>query len=190
MKNSVIFFMLNLFAYCASNPMMFVDRNGYARTHIIYYNNPASGFATQAKNRIGVGKSPVYMSVISTSNFIKEWNRISDAQNVYLYLHGGTGKLYFKGETMGSLSKLNYRTIKDRVFLFSCYGEAGKEDNNVAWALAKKTNARVIACTGSVSYQKWVSYTYARVSSPATAWYQFYYKNGKAQRTFYAWLMV
>ena len=112
---------------------------------------------------------------------------------MYLYVHGGKengkGKLYFYGEAMSGVASLNYKTITGKVYLFSCNGGNGGS-NSFAAQIAKKTNARVIACSGSVSFQKWFGYTYARVSSIFTAWYQFYYSSGKLQSSFYAWLMV
>ncbi|MDR1805602.1 MAG: hypothetical protein LBQ80_02370 [Clostridium sp.] len=108
-----------------------------------------------------------------------------------MYLHGGTGKLFFKGEkmTISQIKELSSKSIK-KIFLFSCYGGDGKEGNNVAWAIAKRAGAKVIACTGSVSYQKWFGYTYARVSSIFTCWNSYYYSSGKAKKSLYAWGMV
>ena len=170
---------------------MYSDPAGYIKTYIIYYNNPGSDFATQAKNRIGVGSNVVYKPVVSIKDFKDAWKNISGADVVYLYLHGGTGVLYFKGETM-SISQINGLASKSikKVFLFSCYGGAGSEGKNVAWAIAKRANATVIACTGSVSYIKYFGYTYARVSSISTCWNSYYYSSGKAKKSFYAWVMV
>ena len=161
----------NLFAYCGNNPIMYVDPTGYGRTYVIYYNNPGSGFYDQAMNSPYYNRKSknVYMiSVTSNQDFIDAWNSMSGTIDyVYLYLHGGKGVLYFKGESLSfsgkqSFSSLNAKKVKKGVYLFSCKGGAGSEGNNVAWMFAKLTNSKVYACTGSVSYSKIFGKYYAR----------------------------
>ena len=161
----------NLFAYCGNNPIIYVDPTGYGRTYVIYYNNPGSGFYDQAMNSpyYNSKSKNVYMiSVTSNQDFIDAWNSMSGTIDyVYLYLHGGKGVLYFKGESLSfsgeqSFSSLNSKKVKKGVYLFSCKGGAGSEGNNVAWMFAKLTNSKVYACTGSVSYSKIFGKYYAR----------------------------
>ena len=161
----------NLFAYCGNNPIMYVDPTGYGRTYVIYYNNPGSGFYDQAMNSPYYNRKSknVYMiSVTSNQDFIDAWNSMSGTIDyVYLYLHGGKGVLYFKGESLSfsgkqSFSSLNSKKVKKGVYLFSCKGGAGGEGNNVAWMIAKLTSSKVYACTGSVSYSKIFGKYYAR----------------------------
>jgi len=157
----------NIYAYCENNPVIYFDPDGYAKIHVIYYNNPGSGFSDQAMNSPYYSKKSKVVtmhSVISIADFEKAWNSMSGTINVlYLYLHGGPGCLYFKGETMSisAINRLASKKVK-RIYLFSCHGGAGKEGKNVAWALAKKTGAKVIACSGSVSYSKIAGKYYAR----------------------------
>ncbi len=46
------------------------------------------------------------IAVTSNQDFINAWNSMSGTIDyVYLYLHGGTGVLYFKGESLGFSGK-------------------------------------------------------------------------------------
>ena len=158
----------NLFAYCENNPIMYIDPDGYGKTYVFYYDNPGSGFKDQAMNSPYYNKNSkdvVMIAVTSVADFQKAWNNMSGTIDwVYLYLHGGTGVLYFKGESMSmsQIKALNSKSVKKRVYLFSCHGGDGKEGNNVAWAFSKLTGTSVIACTGSVSYSKIFGKYYAR----------------------------
>lgn len=130
---------------------------GGSKVYVIYYNNPGSGFKEQALNSLHYNNKNVSMhSVISVADFKKAWNAMSGTiDSLYLYLHGGTGVLYFKGESLGiaGIKSLSAKKVK-KIHLYSCHGGDGKEGNNVAWAFAKLTGATVRACTGSVSYTK------------------------------------
>lgn len=175
----------NVFSYCGNNPIMYVDPEGYGRTYVIYYNNSGSGFYEQAMNSPYYNRKSknVYMiSVISKKDFIKAWNSMSGTIDyVYLYLHGGKGVLYFKGENLSfsgnqSFSSLNSKKVNKGVYLFSCKGGAGSEGNNVAWMFAKLTDSKVYACTGSVSYSKISGKYYARKALDLGIIKTFYYQ--------------
>ncbi len=78
--------------------------------------------------------------------------------------------------------------IKGKIFLLSCRGGDGEVANNLAWALAKKNNAKVVACTVGVSYNDfmWLGYQ-ARVGKDwffktGTFWYEYSYVNGQARK--------
>lgn len=78
---------------------------------------------------------------------------------IYLYLHGGKGVLYFykedmylssKGEnSFVSLERKNINFIR----LIVCCGGEGYERENLAWFFAGLTGAKVWACTGKVSFR-------------------------------------
>ena len=153
----------NLFAYCGNNPTIFADFSGYGKIYVIYYDRPGSDFYKQAKNSpyYNSKSKNVYMIGVTTrEEFIDAWNSMTGTIDyVYLYLHGGEGKLYFSDGTLNFSGKQSFKNLKTKkvkkgVYLFSCKGGSGKEGNNVAWMLAKKTRSKVYACTGSVSFSK------------------------------------
>ncbi len=159
----------NLFSYCGSCPIICLDRLGYGKTYVIYYNNPGSDFYKQAMNSpyYNSKSKNVYMhGVHSVAGFVKAWNNMSGSIDyVYLLLHGGKGKLYFYGEDFGFQGSPNFKSlkaknVKKRIYLLSCSGGAGKEGNNVAWMFAKLTKSKVYACTGGVTYRKGISGKY------------------------------
>lgn len=114
--------------------------------------------------------------------YFNAWNGMSGTIDyVYLYLHGGKGKLYFLNENLEfsgkkSFKNLKSKKVKNAVYLFSCYGGSGKEGNNVAWMFAKLTNSKVYACTGSVSYTKIFGRYYARKALDFGFFKTFYYQ--------------
>ena len=158
----------NLFAYCGNNPVICVDPEGYGKTYVFYYNDLYSGFKDQAMNSPYYNKNSknvVMIAVKTVEDFKNAWKSMNGTIDyIYLYLHGGTGVLYFKGETMyaSQIKALKSKKVKYRVYLFSCHGGDGKEGKNVAWAFSKLTSTSVIACTGSVSYSRILGKYYAR----------------------------
>ena len=182
---------LNLFAYCGNNPIIYSDSTGYGKTYVIYYDDPNSGFYTQAANSLyynANSKNVCMIGVSTRQDFTDAWNGMNgDIDHIYLYLHGGKGVLHFKGESMGFAEKhtfdeLQKKKVSECVHLFSCKGGAGKEGNNVAWMIAKLTNSKVIACTGKVSYMKIFGKYIARMSRDLGSFRTFYY-----QKTFIFW---
>lgn len=103
---------------------MYIDPEGYGKTYVFYYNNPGSGFKDQAMN------SPYYnknskdvemIAVTSVEDFKKAWNNMSGTIDyIYLYLHGGTGVLYFKGESMSmsQIKALKSKSVRQLEKLF------------------------------------------------------------------------
>lgn len=139
----------NLYAYCLNNPVMNSDPSGFGKTYVFYYNNPSNGFKTQAMNSPyynNKSKNIIMIAVITIRDFINAWKNITgDIDSIYLYLHGGKGVLYFKGQTMNisQIKSLKSKRVKYGLYLLRCHGGEGKEGNNVAWALAKLTGTMV-----------------------------------------------
>ena len=161
----------NLYSYCENNPVVYFDPTGHNKTYVFYYNYPGSDFYVQAYNSpyYNINSSEVILKpVIYSKDFISAWNSMSGTIDyIYLYLHGGAGLLYFRGEEMsfnGSIkfSSLSYKKVQKCVYLFSCYGGSAKAGGVVAYAFANATSCKVQACTGSVSYLKIGGKYYAR----------------------------
>ena len=179
----------NLYAYCLNNPVMNSDPSGFGKTYVFYYNNPSNGFKTQAMNSPyynNKSKNIIMIAVITIRDFINAWkNMTGDIDSIYLYLHGGKGVLYFKGQTMNisQIKSLKSKRVKYGLYLLSCHGGEGKEGNNVAWALAKLTGTMVFACKGGVSYTKIFSKYFALSDgkinnkySFSAVWGKYYYQ--------------
>jgi hypothetical protein len=149
--------------YMGSQPIPHNSSIEQSYTVSIYYDNPGSGFTEQAFNSIHYdsNSSEVLMiPVTSVSDFVREWNTLDNIEiaNLYLYLHGGEGVLYFNGASIyidsgdTTFADLNSINVTGKTHLYSCYGGLGEEGDNVAWALAEITNSSVIANRGKVSY--------------------------------------
>ena len=180
----------NLYVYAMANPLLFIDPSGF-KTIVFCYNNPGSGFADQVEDSFYFDSSSddvIIIYVITAQDFIDAWNSLddSDIDDIFLYLHGGEGKLYFKGEAMNmtgdkSLQSLLSKKVGGMVYLFSCHGGAGEEGNNVAWRFAELTGAHVRATASAVSYSQFLGRNHARVSGfnmfiPFVYWADYYYE--------------
>lgn len=181
----------NLYAYCENTPVICIDISGYGKIYVIYYDDKDKGFEEQAENSPYYSSSSddvIMIGVTTNQEFIDAWNSMEgDVDCVYLYVHGGKGILYFKGEHLSfsgvenetsslSFSDLQPQEINQVVYLFSCDGGKGTEGNNVAFMFADLTDAPVNACTGHVSYSKFGDNYYARKSlKDLGTWHLFFY---------------
>jgi len=165
-----------LYAYCAGDPVNGTDPSGLNSIRCIYYNRPGHGFYTQSHNSPYFSNSKTdFTGVISKKDFIDAWNNKTGARytKIYLYLHGGSGKLYFANEDMSRsevVSKLNYKSWHPLVYLFSCYGAAGGKSGSIAGALAGRVGGSAEGCTGGVSFVKVLGYYYPHVAAK-DVWY-------------------
>jgi hypothetical protein len=102
----------------------------------------------------------IYLS--SESDFVDEWNELSsrnDIQNIFLFLHGGPGKIFFYEETMtySDIETLDSITITGKAYLLTCHGGTEFEESTVAYKLSEKLNRAGVraAVDGKVSYVSW-----------------------------------
>lgn len=152
---------LNLFAYCCNNPINKSDPNGNgSNIYVFYYYCEGS-----EHNLYSIAKNAIYYNYYSSNviafcitnfiDFVTSWNSMNNADKVYLFLHGGKGKLYFKDGkiTADKIYKAcNFVHVDTRVYLFSCHGGSGKKENNVANVMAKLSENEVYALPTGVSY--------------------------------------
>ena len=149
----------HLYAYCANNPVNYVDPSGHKAKTVIYYNKKGKDFKKQAMHSPYYKNSQVtFKSVIKKAQFKKEWDKIpKGTSELYLYLHGGVSCLYFDGSDMNlkELLALKKKKIKKKIVLLSCKGGIG-DKNSVAKIMAKKCQCVVYAS----SYPYGLSYGY------------------------------
>ena len=149
----------HLYAYCANNPVNYVNPSGHKAKTVIYYNKKGKGFKKQAMHSPYYKNSQVtFKSVIKKAQFKKEWDKIpKGTSELYLYLHGGVSCLYFDGSDMNlkELLALKKKKIKKKIVLLSCKGGIG-DKNSVAKIMAKKCQCVVYAS----SYPYGLSYRY------------------------------
>ena len=149
----------HLYAYCANNPVNYVDPSGHKAKTVIYYNKKGKDFKKQAMHSPYYKNSQVtFKSVIKKAQFKKEWDKIpKGTSELYLYLHGGVSCLYFDGSDMNlkELLALKKKKIKKKIVLLSCKGGIG-DKNSVSKIMAKKCQCVVYAS----SYPYGLSYRY------------------------------
>ena len=163
----------NTFCYCQNNCVNMIDIDGLSPIYVFYYNDSKKGFSMQAMNSpyFDIKSNDVKMiGVNSSEDFINSWNAMEyNVKDVYLYLHGGTGALYFKGNSITyngkcSFSQMQKKHVEGKVNLFSCDGGHMKKGKSVATTLAKLTGTKVLANSGHVSYMNVFGKYYARSS--------------------------
>ena len=171
---------INVFIYCYNAPLNAKDSSGYGKEWIgfIVYSNPGSDFKKQAnymKNKMK-GYNTITFYCVSAKDFIDAWNSISKnykLKNLFLYVHGGAGKLHFKNcsiyktlpkninkgkkykETSYTFSKLKNLNITGKIYLNSCHGGTSKGvSESVASILAKKVPGKTVRAVvnGNVYY--------------------------------------
>ena len=116
----------HLYAYCANNPVNYVDPSGHKAKTVIYFLKKGKDFKKQAMHSPYYKNSQVtFKSVIKKAQFKKEWDKIpKGTSELYLYLHGGVSCLYFDGSDMNlkELLALKKKKIKKKIVLLSCKG--------------------------------------------------------------------
>lgn len=186
---------LNLFAYCYNNPIMFTDKDGHESTYVFYYNTAVRGLKNQAIDSYyysSKSNDVKLIPVVSKKDFIDAWNSMEgEIDEVYIFVHGAEGVLWFKGESMSmdEIKKLNSKSVSNRVGLFSCNGGRGEEGSNVAWAFAKLTGAKVHATSSGISFTRSLGIIgkyEARVGKEdflklTSGWNTYYYENSEAK---------
>ena len=142
----------NIFTYCSNDSVNAVDFTGICSTSggkfskkniFIVYDKAGNDFNEQAnwmiKDRYNKKDCEIY-KVIYIDDFVDAWNslvkRKKDINDIYLYLHGGAGCLYFNGQTYKSnqmYDDLGELTVHGKVFLNSCNGGSSVEGG---WSVA------------------------------------------------------
>ena len=200
LSEDISIWMANLFCYCQNNPVNYTDPYGYATSKNIFfvYNRSGNDFTSQAKwmRRYAYNdKNCVSFYLQKVSEFKSKWSDLCNynINDIHLYLHGGTGFLYFHGESMSiddidSLEKVN---LAGKIYLYSCNGGTNNQyGESVAGAICKKVSGVTVRAVvnGSVYYRAW----YQLVSrKPLTKeknayWADFHYGKYKGKYTVYS----
>ena len=109
----------NFYSYCENNVVIYFDSTGYAKTYVIYYNNPGSGFYNQVMNSPYFNiksKKVKLISVISNQNFINAWSFILKVK-VLVFL-GRIGKKKTNTLKLLKMRKNNYMIYYKIMVLF------------------------------------------------------------------------
>lgn len=142
----------------------------------------------------------------TVKQFIDAWNSLptnsycvysrESIDELYLYLHGGKGALYFYKEDMylSDTGECSFSSLKNKrikwIALITCCGGEGFEGENLAWFFSGLTGAKVFACSGKVSfnYDKGLHIFRPRVSWKTpfalfkTFWYEWDGRNKAKER--------
>ncbi|MEG1843348.1 MAG: RHS repeat-associated core domain-containing protein, partial [Clostridia bacterium] len=167
----------NVQAYCANAPIMYSDTDGRERiyTYYYYFEGSQAPLKEQAESLMQYKDDVKMIAVGSAEQFVTEWNAMgTDAEEVYLYLHGKPGGILFNAASNDSVSydpndsysleSLMPKNLKV-VHMYSCYGAAETDKGSVAEYFAKITKGKVIACTVGVSYWLPFGVSYPRVNA-------------------------
>ncbi len=166
-----------------------VESQGQRYDLVIYYFHPESNKnMDELARRNHTEQGTEFVGVASFDELAQAMNSIPrNVNNVYLYLHGGAGLLYFYNdlkydaddieENIGEIKIFGY------IYLFSCSG--GKE--NFASTIARVTDCNVVASTYKVSFDNgrargsWAQYLTNKNNNLPYMWY-IYYPDGRNDR--------
>ena len=149
---------INIFAYCCNNSINFDDSEGTSSNSNIIYVFYYSSLYEQASKSVYYNYRSKNVKAYKTDTikaFVDAWNKMKNPYRVFLYLHGGSGELYFKNESIKSSNlykKCNQISVKNGIYLFSCKGGAGSDKNKVANVFTRLAGTYVYALPVGVSY--------------------------------------
>ena len=197
----------NMFAYCENNYIIYADYSGNKRekmtyswdipkipsskkVYVIYYSYGNQNFKTQAYNCYNYNansKNTTIKGVSTKDDFIKIWNNMPKSVDyVFILVHGGKGELYFHPKnrndngTLSNLNSLKSKSIKCKLWLFSCEGGYGCGGSIAAKFAKKSIGTLVYALTSSLSFS-WSGTGYAarpaRGCNGAWKWFRYYYNS-------------
>jgi len=121
------------------------------------YDGGLGAFTKQAKNSSYYYNSEAKLKPVRyVKGFKNAWKSIkSSIKKVYIYLHGGTGELYFDHEYLEykKLKKYPKKKRLKKIYLLSCHGSSGEESVAKALYLATGKKARIYASKENVAYR-------------------------------------
>ena len=169
--------------------MGFADYDGYLTVAVIYDDNDKEDGKSNIHNRrtamqiylaagLDEDSSVIPKPVNTALDFINAWNSVCDERVdvIVILVHGSPGKLWINGESIGAsrgdtyqFDDLHEPQLNLQVTLLSCYGGADSATGSVAFHLANKTHAPVIANTSTVDFFTTPLYT-QYYSNPMGSW--------------------
>ena len=150
----------HLYAYCANNPVNYTDPSGHQKNRVsIYYVNGSNDFYKQAYSSCYYKENSSDLKKVTyTSQFKKVWNNLkSNTTEIYLFLHGGEGVLYFKGVNFynSQIKKLSYKNLKNvnKLYILTCKGAKGGKKSVAYTFHSKMKKAKAYAAKCKISYR-------------------------------------
>ena len=194
----------NMFAYCGNDVVSnydisgcryvsHVESQGQRYDMVIYYSHPESKQNMEEPARRNHSEQGTkFIGVASFDELAQAMNSTPrNVNNVYLYLHGGVGALYFyydlKYDAEAIEENIGEMKIFGNIYLFSCSGGSA----SYASAMARATDCNVVASTYKVSFDdgrargSWTQYILDRKENLPYMWYIYYPDGGHDRYSFY-----
>ena len=200
----------NMFAYCENDAINYCDNTGTVRekltktidvpkisskdkVYVIYYSykGGSGDFKTQAYNCYNYdakSKNTTIKGVKTVNDFKKAWNNMPNGiKYVFIMLHGESGKLWLCGNSFSNVASLKKKTIKCKLWLFSCCGGSGDNKSLAAKFANLCKDTLVYEMTDKLSYSWSGTGYFARPSwgyNGVWKWFRYRYNRSKGKFVF------
>ncbi len=160
---------LNLFSYCACNPIMYVDSNGYYRAYIFsnaQFYNESKYIRDSLKRYFKNNLSSNLYKLNSAKKFIKKWNAIKSADVIVLNAHADQKQIFDDLTRNKIFNKLCILKCKALIILGCNAGHYNYIWNNVAYNFSLSITGTVVASDGTIYSESTYPYNSKIVREP------------------------
>ena len=160
---------LNLFSYCACNPIMYVDSNGYYRAYIFsnaQFYNESKYIRDSLKRYFKNNLSSNLYKLNTAKKFIKKWNAIKSADVIVLNAHADQKQIFDDLTRNKIFNKLCILKCKALIILGCNAGHYNYIWNNVAYNFSLSITGTVVASDGTVYSESTYPYNSKIVREP------------------------